>query len=633
MSASSSKALSLLTRDRGIVLTLTISGLIGFLMGCFVLPDWQVAVETAQVVAGIVQYPHDNPFYMYHVKLWTILHQFLAVLLKAGISEHTASLLVSGLLGMVSFQAMATIILALSGDVAIALAGALLIFLARPNEFGVVYPVWFMGSEHTYGVLGFSYMLLVVGLLGGGWRRSGALLLGLAPAVHPSLGFWLGIIVGGCCLLDIRHFRENWKPWLKFFFIGGAISTVSLIFQMTVTYDVAKTPLVDTARYFHSFVSFWDMHRAPVDSSHPGVTFNWWLLVYGIVWLIFFTKELPSHALFIVRAIVIASTLGLGAMAVSWISPEKLPRTLVMLMPARILNFSIMISLPFLIGAVGAQRRKIWGQFLLIILLLAITFGGAVQEGTLMFFSSHIWQLLVSKGAEPKVLTKLMLHPWKSMAAISIALIIGMAIERFRPKKQTPERSKHPKHASAAPGGGEPGMSPGVIWLQRVSWILFAAIFVLTFMLASMFKEHRKRAFNDWTNDPVFAEAAKGEGLLLTGGDLHLVQLKTRRPVLLDGGGLDGIAYIPQAAPQMEKIMKEVYKIDWFNPPEEARGQGSIPRWTGKAIWESFPEEHWIELSRLYGFRDVLTYGDWSLSIPKVIGNDDYILYRVPKSP
>src|SRR6202008_2916570 len=44
--------------------------------------------------------------------------------------------------------------------------------------------------------------------------------------------------------------------------------------------------------------------------------------------------------------------------------------------------------------------------------------------------------------------------------------------------------------------------------------------------------------FRDRTNDGLFATAARSGGMLLTGGSLHLAQLRTRRPVLIDGGGL-----------------------------------------------------------------------------------------------
>ena len=72
-------------------------------------PDWQVAVETAQVVGGLVPYPPDNVFYIYHTRLWTVLHQLLALGLRAGVSEITLSLIVSGVQGMLTFQALAVV--------------------------------------------------------------------------------------------------------------------------------------------------------------------------------------------------------------------------------------------------------------------------------------------------------------------------------------------------------------------------------------------------------------------------------------------------------------------------------------------------------------------------------------------
>jgi hypothetical protein len=51
------------------------SGVLGFRVGYVGFPTWHVAVQTAQVLAGLVTYPPDNPFYIYHARLWTLLHQ------------------------------------------------------------------------------------------------------------------------------------------------------------------------------------------------------------------------------------------------------------------------------------------------------------------------------------------------------------------------------------------------------------------------------------------------------------------------------------------------------------------------------------------------------------------------------
>src|SRR6187455_1873083 len=70
----------------GVLWVLALSGAIGFRVGMVNFPEWQVAVETSQVVAGLVRYPAGNPFLLYHTKLWTLLHQLCAPLLVAGVT-------------------------------------------------------------------------------------------------------------------------------------------------------------------------------------------------------------------------------------------------------------------------------------------------------------------------------------------------------------------------------------------------------------------------------------------------------------------------------------------------------------------------------------------------------------------
>ncbi len=92
---------------------LVVSGIIGFRLG-FHFAEWQAAVETAQVVAGIVHYPAGNPFYIYHQKLWTVLPQMSALALVGGLSEITVSRIISGLMEMMMFQGWVLLVYALS---------------------------------------------------------------------------------------------------------------------------------------------------------------------------------------------------------------------------------------------------------------------------------------------------------------------------------------------------------------------------------------------------------------------------------------------------------------------------------------------------------------------------------------
>src|SRR6185436_1752777 len=53
------------TTRSGAVVTLAVSGIIGAYIGARGFPEWQVPVETAQVLAGVVRYPPGNPFFIY----------------------------------------------------------------------------------------------------------------------------------------------------------------------------------------------------------------------------------------------------------------------------------------------------------------------------------------------------------------------------------------------------------------------------------------------------------------------------------------------------------------------------------------------------------------------------------------
>jgi hypothetical protein len=138
--------------------------------------------------------------------------------------------------------------------------------------------------------------------------------------------------------------------------------------------------------------------------------------------------------------------------------------------------------------------------------------------------------------------------------------------------------------------------------------------------------------FRDRSNDPFFAAvAAEPRGLVLTGGSLHLIQLFTRRPVLLDGGGLDALPYAREAGPEMQRILLDVYGLDLLNPPLEALRSGVVPDDRNKATWQRYSPERWREIGRTYDVTQVVTPVDWSLDLPVAAQNEALRLYRIPE--
>jgi hypothetical protein len=121
----------------------------------------------------------------------------------------------------------------------------------------------------------------------------------------------------------------------------------------------------------------------------------------------------------------------------------------------------------------------------------------------------------------------------------------------------------------------------------------------------------------DRLDNELFRRLSQQSGLLLTGGDLHLIQLRSRRPVLLDGGGLDALPYATEAAPEMERILRRVYGIELLDPPEEARLRGTIPPEFTRKIWEAYSLEEWRRIAIEFGVRQVVTPHDWTLGLPR----------------
>ena len=363
---------------------LLLSGALGFWLGIAARPSWHTPIETAQVLAGLVTYPETNPFFIYHVKLWSVMHEMLAAALYLGASEVTLSRILSGLVGMLSFQALSALVFAFSRNALYATAAAFVIFVSRAAEFAGVYPIHLMGTSHTYGVVGLSLCVLTVSLLGNGLYRAGGLLLGVSPALHPSMGVWTIVLVALAILIGGRRGREEARAMLRWFAIGCAVTGLSLAMHIAMTPAIPAIDRDVAAQYLDALLRFWDGHRRPAHLNNAAVWINAAMLPAALAWLTWLASSVPAQARLVLRFVLASAALALVFTFASWLPSHWLPASVQILMPLRLLNVAAMIAPALVFGLAGTLRRTWLGQMLALVL----------TAGLLVSTRSDLWPLL-----------------------------------------------------------------------------------------------------------------------------------------------------------------------------------------------------------------------------------------------
>jgi hypothetical protein len=293
----------------------------------------------------------------------------------------------------------------------------------------------------------------------------------------------------------------------------------------------------------------------------------------------------------LLRAAAIGGAAGLAMTAWSSVWPSTMPDVMVLAMPGRLLNVSVLMAGAIVIGLAGSHRMRVTHPFVLWFLVAALV------------VSSHslLWEVI---GIRPWRLDPL------AVAALSSVLLFVLEGLGARARLTRPSLFRGARLAIVATLGVAAGVA--TIDVTRA-------------------QTRRAGMFRDRTNDPVFAAAVAGDGPLLTAGELFLIQVRTRRPVLLDGGTLDTLPYALEQGPAMDRILKDVYGVDLFNPPPEARGGGRVPHEFSRRVWESWPLEKWAQIGRTYGVSQMLAPADWKIALPRLAESSGLALYAVPR--
>jgi hypothetical protein len=238
-------------------------------------------------------------------------------------------------------------------------------------------------------------------------------------------------------------------------------------------------------------------------------------------------------------------------------------------MPTRLLNVKAMVFSACLVGLAGSARRRPWST-----MLLALHADGLLFGRDSMFWSAGETSAMSRVGRS--------LTPLTVMATVAVLLAV---LRQFA------------SIASGDPAFGRLGAAA----------VRAAMLAVLAIALVRTLGMKSTTALLDRTNQSFFAFIGQADGLLATAGDLHLIQLVTRRPVLLNSGALDTMSYAPESAPAMYRALKDVYDIDLLQPPAHvAPGLGAIPHGFNRPVGESFSPDKWRAIRAQYNATQVL---------------------------
>jgi len=560
---------------------LTASALLGFALGVL-FPAWHVAIEPAQVAAGLVTYPPDNPFALYETRVWNLWHQLLAPILAAGVPERTLTFAVSGAVGAITFVSMSCFASAMGASAPLAIAAPLLTWFFNPMvmRWGFNYPILLVGYGHTYGMVGIAWLALACGALGLGHLATGAFLIGLGPALHASLGAWLALLAGVCGLTMFGRLRPQLGAILRGGLAGVAVAGASLALHEI---GRAPAPSIDPAvaqRYLDTFVHLWDAHRGA-----PEIEWNLSLLLVstalGISLALRRSGELGVGAELALRIFAAAALLGVSLGALLYLVPPRdIPNTLLIAMPTRMLNFPVLVYVPLVLGVLWRHR------------------GDPIARGTLAVFA---------------VAAVLWPHAnWLQTVCVPGAGVVAIALVW---------RGEHARKL------------PNADALLAAVTVLAIGVGVVQ-MAANAIEKFPVRAakIRDRSTDPALAAASHTEGLLAVAPSVSTAQAITRRPLVIDPMALDMLPYALAGAPQVERILADLYGIEYFNPPGSALRQGVVPYGMAKKIWESRAQVGWVATASRVGFTHVLVPMNWHIDLPLVAKSDVYALYRVPEA-
>lgn len=573
-----------------VALLLIISGAIGFFISAVYHPAWHGCIEHAQIASGKVIYPSITTLqYMMMAGAKTILNDISSMALSSGVTEVTLSVIISGVTGAVTFQALALFFFVFTDKVIDSALYAFFIYYMNYVGYGATYPIYLMHTGHSFGRIGIALVVLVISLFSLGYRKTASFLTGLFFSIHAAwAAFTVLIILVTCCFKKgIKNIVMDYKG--AFIWLGiGVFTGVSLLFngERWVMPGEPQFPLNGSMGYVVRYIEDWDWHRMKFPFISPQFLLASLAMIVSAAVLV---ARRASRDRFI-HSFIVAAFFISAALSLITYTPADFFTILHILMPGRFINIVILLQVPILMGLIGSGRFGLPGGIILgLFLFSSLGFKCLPLQEKFQF-------MIYSINAE--MIIKLI-----TTVALSVSTIFLIT---FNPNKNR--------------NVAKTGFFVSSI---RVLCLSLIALVALGFLISGA---GIKNGLEDEL-DAVFKAAGRERGLVLLppGQDFYLIPLKIGRPVLLDPVSINNITYSPRSGRMLELVLKEIYGIDYMTG---APNEFSLERC--RPIWEKRPRAEWMDIGRKFLIKDILVYSDWKLDLPLVTKSKLYALYRIP---
>jgi|SRR5271169_27826 len=342
---------------------------IGVLLGILAPAPEQRGVDGSLVLAGIVNYPPQSPMAAYFLDSWTIIHQFGALLLRAGIDQNSVNALIFLLPCALLVCGYAMIVYGFSGRFLLSLLAGPLCYLANPlaplfasPDYTTLGLLWSQASEGTYGFWAHAGAVWVIGCVAAGRYALAGFSALVLIAAHPVLGAYMTALLAATFVVGRFFFRLDMPGLAKGAAWGACVTLLSLAAYFK-TRSGFSAP-IDQAAY-EAYLRLWDVHRSHSMTLGQAMRIAGGIAVAiaGLTTFIVLDVSRRNSAVLACALVLLAVTASTIAYYAVHLAPEFLPALVLRAVPARLLNVQAFVSTPLALAvaiSVADRSVKTW---------------------------------------------------------------------------------------------------------------------------------------------------------------------------------------------------------------------------------------------------------------------------------